>query len=147
MTITVPTNVKVSENVFIIVNMPKDAFSNVTIIVDGKDYNTIIYGGIASVTISYLTVGEHEVIAKFNGDMKYNNKTITKSTFKVINNDEKISDYNMTITLPTGVKVGENTKIIVNVPINANGKVIINVDGKDYNTIVYDGIACVNVLN
>ena len=133
-------DIKVGENVTVSVNVPSDATGNVIVTVDGKDYTVAIVDGKAVKTIADLKANNYTVTVKYDGDNNYNpNQNTTKFTVS------KISDYNMNITVPGDVKVGEDAVIIVNVPKDASGNVTVSV-GKDvYNAVISNGSAKVVV--
>ena len=133
-------DIKVGENATVIVNVSSDATGDVIITVDGKDYTVAIVDGKAVKTIADLKANNYTVTVKYAGDNNYNpNQNTTKFTVS------KISDYNMNITVPGNVKVGEDAVIIVNVPKDASGNVTVSV-GKDvYNAVISNGSAKVVV--
>ena len=133
-------DIKVGENATVSVNVPSDATGNVIVTVDGKDYTVAIVDGKAVKTIADLKANNYTVTVKYDGDNNYNaNQNTTKFTVS------KISDYNMNITVPGDVKVGEDAVIIVNVPKDASGNVTVSV-GKDvYNAVISNGSAKVVV--
>ena len=133
-------DIKVGENATVIVNVSSDATGDVIITVDGKDYTVAIVDGKAVKTIADLKANNYTVTVKYDGDNNYNpNQNTTKFTVS------KISDYNMNITVPDDVKVGEDAVIIVNVPKDASGNVTVSV-GKDvYNAVISNGSAKVVV--
>ena len=140
-TVTVNADdIKVGENATVSVNVPSDATGNVIVTVDGKDYTVAIVDGKAVKTIADLKANNYTVTVKYDGDNNYNaNQNTTKFTVS------KISDYNMNITVPGDVKVGEDAVIIVNVPKDASGNVTVSV-GKDvYNAVISNGSAKVVV--
>ncbi len=133
-------DIKVGENATVIVNVSSDATGDVIITVGGKDYTVAIVDGKAVKTIADLKANNYTVTVKYAGDNNYNpNQNTTKFTVS------KISDYNMNITVPGDVKVGEDAVIIVNVPKDASGNVTVSV-GKDvYNAVISNGSAKVVV--
>ena len=133
-------DIKVGENATVTVNVSSDATGDVIITVDGKNYTVAIVDGKAVKTIADLKANNYTVTVKYAGDNNYNpNQNTTKFTVS------KISDYNMNITVPGDVKVGEDAVIIVNVPKDASGNVTVSV-GKDvYNAVISNGSAKVVV--
>ena len=133
-------DIKVGENATVTVNVSSDATGDVIITVDGKNYTVAIVDGKAVKTIADLKANNYTVTVKYDGDNNYNpNQNTTKFTVS------KISDYNMNITVPGDVKVGEDAVIIVNVPKDASGNVTVSV-GKDvYNAVISNGSAKVVV--
>jgi hypothetical protein len=99
--------------------------------------------------ISNLSQGNYTVIIKYLGDSNYN-PTDFNDTFWVF----KVFDYDMDITIPTGVKFGEEPAITVDLPIDATGNVTFTVDGENYTAKVENATAtlfipqlCVGVHN
>ena len=132
-------NIKVGEELTITVNVPADATGDVTVSVDGKEYNVAIENGKAVKTISGLKADDYTVTVKYAGDNNYNEAT-ADAEFSV----SKISDYNMDISVPE-IKEGVNSTISVDLPKDATGTVTVEIDGKKYTANVIDGTANVIV--
>ena len=132
-------NIKVGEELTITVNVPADATGDVTVSVDGKEYNVDIENGKAVKTISGLKADDYTVTVKYAGDNNYNEAT-ADAEFSV----SKISDYNMDISVPE-IKEGVNSTISVDLPKDATGTVTVDIDGKKYTANVIDGTANVIV--
>ena len=132
-------NIKVGEELTITVNVPADATGDVTVSVDGKEYNVAIENGKAVKTISGLKADDYTVTVKYAGDNNYNEAT-ADAEFSV----SKISDYNMDISVPE-IKEGVNSTISVDLPKDATGTVTVDIDGKKYTANVIDGTANVIV--
>ena len=128
-------DIKVGENVTVTVNVPTDATGDVTVSVDGKEYNVAIENGKAVKTIAGLKADDYTVTVKYSGDNNYNaNQNTTEFTVS------KISDYNMNITVPE-FKEGVNSTINVVLPKDATGTVTVEIGGKNYTANVTDGVA------
>ena len=128
-------NIKVGEELTITVNVPFDATGDVTVSVDGKEYNVAIENGKAVKTIADLKANDYIVTVKYSGDNNYNaNQNTTEFTVS------KISDYNMNITVPE-FKEGVNSTINVVLPKDATGTVTVEIGGKNYTANVTDGVA------
>ena len=132
-------NIKVGEELTITVNVPSDATGDVTVSVDGKEYNVAIENGKAVKTIAGLKADDYTVTVKYAGDNNYN-----EATGSVEFSVSKISDYNMDISVPE-IKEGVNSTISVNLPKDATGTVTVEIDGKKYTANVIDGTANVIV--
>ena len=132
-------NIKVGEELTITVNVPSDATGDVTVSVDGKEYNVAIENGKAVKTIAGLKADDYTVTVKYAGDNNYNEAT-GSAEFSV----SKISDYNMDISVPE-IKEGVNSTISVDLPKDATGTVTVEIDGKKYTANVIDGTANVIV--
>ena len=128
-------NIKVGEELTITVNVPFDATGDVTVSVDGKEYNVAIENGKAVKTIADLKANDYTVTVKYSGDNNYNaNQNTTEFTVS------KISDYNMNITV-LEFKEGVNSTINVVLPKDATGTVTVEIGGKNYTANVTDGVA------
>ena len=128
-------NIKVGEELTITVNVPFDATGDVTVSVDGKEYNVAIENGKAVKTIADLKANDYTVTVKYSGDNNYNaNQNTTEFTVS------KISDYKMNITVPE-FKEGVNSTINVVLPKDATGTVTVEIGGKNYTANVTDGVA------
>ena len=147
------SNIVVGENEVIRLYVPVDATGNVTLVIDGEEYDfnladgalgvvyvegekytVAISGGNGELTVSGLPKGEYTVSVKYNGDKKY-----LPSTNSTIFTVSKI-DTKMEI-----VDQGNGT-ILVILPENATGNVSVTVENKNYTADVKDGIATV-VIN
>ncbi|MBT9658939.1 Ig-like domain-containing protein, partial [Methanobrevibacter smithii] len=60
-------NIKVGEELTITVNVPSDATGDVTVSVDGKEYNVAIENGKAVKTIADLKANDYTVTVKYSG--------------------------------------------------------------------------------
>ena len=128
-------NIKVGEELTVTVNVPSDATGDVTVSVDGKEYNVAIENGKAVKTIADLKANDYTVTVKYSGDNNYNaNQNTTEFTVS------KISDYNMNITV-LEFKEGVNSTINVVLPKDATGTVTVEIGGKNYTANVTDGVA------
>ena len=132
-------NIKVGEELTITVNVPSDATGDVTVSVDGKEYNVAIENGKAVKTIAGLKADDYTVTVKYAGDNNYNEAT-GSAEFSV----SKISDYNMDISVPE-IKEGVNSTISVDLPKDATGTVTVEIDSKKYTANVINGTANVIV--
>ena len=116
-----------------------NATGNVTVKVDGKEYNATVVNGTAVVTIDgNVTPGTHEVEIVYSGDDTHN---ATSTTTNITG-----PKYETPIEIEVGeAKEGEPVEITVTVPENATGNVTISVDGKDYTAPIKDGKATFTV--
>lgn len=113
----------------IIIELPENATGNVTVSIDGENQTVPLKDGKAVVDISNLDPGNYTANVTYPGDENYlpaNNST----SFEV----PKISDYPMNIT-------SDENKVIVNVPQDATGDVIITIDGNNYTVPIKEGQA------
>ena len=72
-------DIKLGEDAVITVTVNNQATGNVTITVGGKDYTENVDNGTAKFTVSNLTGGVKEIVAKYSGDSKYGENTTSIS--------------------------------------------------------------------
>ena len=118
----------------IVINVPEDATGNVTVTIDGEEYDVPIVDGKAVVDIpSDLEPGNHTVDVTYSGDDKY--APVTESTIIEV---PKADDYSINIT-------EEDGKLVIDVPEDATGNVTVTIDGEEYTVPVEDGKAVVDI--
>ena len=127
-------NIKVGEELTITVNVPSDATGDVTVSVDGKEYNVAIENGKAVKTIADLKANDYTVTVKYSGDNNYN-AAVAASSFTV----SKV-DSTMDVTVNDIVFGGDLTVDAV-LPDDATGEVVITVNGVDYHVSIENGKA------
>ena len=127
-------NIKVGEELTVTVNVPSDATGDVTVSVDGKEYNVAIENGKAVKTIADLKANDYTVTVKYSGDNNYN-AAVAASSFTV----SKV-DSTMDVTVNDIVFGGDLTVDAV-LPDDATGEVVITVNGVDYPVPIVDGKA------
>ena len=124
----------------VIINTTATGTMNIT--VNKKNYTADIIDGIATFTVDILPVGTYNITATYAGDDNYTNAS------KLLENGltvYKVASYDMNVTVNDTI-VGENATIVVNVPLNATGKVVIYVNGTwAGNATIDKGVAKMNV--
>ena len=109
---------------------------NVTVTVDGKDYNVALVDGKASVPVSGLKAGEYDVTATYLG---------SESSKPAVGNDSfvvsKVADYPMGIENTT---VDYGSDLIVDLPEDATGNVSVVIGNKTVTVPVVDGRAVIS---
>ena len=126
------TNIKVGDVETISVSVPSDATGDITISIDGKPYTEAIVNGNATFTISGLTAGNKTVAVNYLGDTKYG-ANFTSANFTV---SKRESYVNVDVE---ATNVGSPVIISVEIPENATGIVIVNVDGTNYTVQTING--------
>ena len=106
--------------------------------VDGVNNTVPLTNGTANFTIEALTSGNHSIVVIYEGDKNLNGNW-TSATFEVTKLDAPI---NMTISNST---VGGKQTITVEVPENATGQVLIDIDGTPYYANITDGKAVLEI--
>ena len=104
-----------------------------------KEYTKTIESGIVTiVTDTPLEYREYTYIVKYSGDENY---TGFEKSFTFT--PDKVTDYELNITAED-VEVDNLTNITVNVPDDASGKVIVDINGTNYTATIKDGKAIFN---
>ena len=127
-------NIKVGEELTVTVNVPSDATGDVTVSVDGKEYNVAIENGKAVKTIADLKANDYTVTVKYSGDNNYN-AAVAASSFTV----SKV-DSTMDVAVD-GIVFGGDLTVDAVLPDDATGEVVITVNGVDYPVPIVDGKA------
>jgi len=120
------------ENGTISIEVPSDASGIVLVKIEDKQVYAQIKDGKATVNVDDLNAGEYKANVTFVGDNKYGaNSTVVdvKVNDKPVDPEPIVPNVN--ITVPDKVKLGENSTIGVILPDDANGNVIVKVDGKE----------------
>ena len=128
------SDIKVGEDAVITVKLLSDATGNVTVNVNGKNYNGTVINGMANVKVSGLKADTYDVAVKYSGDNNYNDAVAT-SSFTV----SKV-DPTMDVTVD-GIVFGEDLTVEAVLPADVTGKVVIVVDGTPYTANITDGKA------
>jgi len=131
-------DIKVGDKAIIKVTVRQDAAGDVTIEIDGKKYTEKVIDGVATFEIEGLIAGNKSVFAVYNGDEKYE-ENYTSEQFDVGKVDSKLT------VLVEDINVGENVTITVNVPSDATGQVLIDIDGVGYYINVTDGSGTIEI--
>ena len=128
-------NITVGDKAIIEIAVPSDATGNVTVTVDGKDYNVSVSEGKGTLVIPDLKAGDYPVSVKYLGDDKYEESTnATEFTVSKIKVDIQVIDQN-------------NGTLTIVVGDNATGNVTVKVGDEIYNATVIDGVATVDMVN
>jgi hypothetical protein len=125
------------ENATVIVAIDPRATATVNITVD-KAYIKDIGNGLIILTTDKLENGTYTIIANYTGDKNFTNDTAAL-TFTT----NKTTDYSLNISAGD-VEVDDLTDIVVNVPGDAKGIVIININGTNYTAAINNGRAVFN---
>ena len=127
-------SIKVGEDAIIKVELsPEAAPGNITVTIDGRDYNVELTNGKGQLAVPGFKAGEHDVVAKYPGSQNYTNSS-NSTTFKVTRNTPEVSIDSQDIN------VGDMETITVTVPKDATGNVTITVAGKTYTALLMQGI-------
>ncbi|ALT68043.1 adhesin-like protein [Methanobrevibacter millerae] len=128
-----------AENTTVTVNVNKDATGGVIVDVDGTSYYAEIKDGQAIIDVKGLEAGEnYTATVIYTGD---DNFTEDETTVKIsVPKEEEIEPEDASMTVDS-----TNSTITVELPEDATGYVLVDVDGKGYYAKVTDGKATVDV--
>jgi hypothetical protein len=133
-------NLYVGDTTKITVSVPANAAGDITISVDGQTITNSTSQGVAVFFINGLAAGNKTVTATYAGDDVYAFNSTTKE-FTVLKRSTQIK------VSVDDISAGENAVVkISNLPGDANGYVIVNVNGVEYGINVTDGQTSVSVL-
>ena len=119
----VTTEVILGEDAIVLVDMNNDfASGNITVFVDGVENQTVDLDdyGLALVTIPGLTIGDHTIGVKYNGNDNYNASDIVTHTINVAKAGSKV-----TIDPIDNVAYGEEVYILYTVENKTNVKITV----------------------
>ena len=128
--INIPYMFKYKSDAKVSLKLPEDAGGKLLVCVDGKLYDSAEFNrGYAEIGLGLLSIGPHEITAKYNGS-DYN---VSSKSLKV-----QISPK---IDFKYPVTVGEDEYITVEVPKNSTGYVIFHINDKEFKVMIKNGIA------
>ena len=131
-------NILVGDTAIVNVTLPSDATGSVTIEINGKNYTSPVINGTATFEVDNLAYGNKTIFARYDGDDKYlSNYTTDKFTVskRPAPIDVEIFDAD----------VGENVTVIVTLPDDATGQVLIDIDGVGYYVNLTNGIGVASI--
>lgn len=119
-------------------NLPSDATGNMTIRVDDNDPVVVaVVNGTAKYDLNNLSAGEHEISVAYEGNYPsfrtYKDVSVAKAT------------PTASVNAPSSITAGQTVTIPINLPSDATGVVLVDVDGKKYYAEVANGVASVAV--
>ena len=128
-------DINVGETETVTVTLPDGTTGTVTIEINGREYLTSdIANGKAIFAVDGLAFGNKTVAVKYSGDDKYCDN-YTTGKFEVLKVSSTIKATGKDIS------VGKDETITVNVPGDATGRVLVNIDGVGYYGDVINGRA------
>ena len=137
--VTPEMTVKVT-NTTIEVTLPKDATGNVLVDVDGQGYYAPVKDGKATVNVIGLDEGTYPATVTYAGDDKYTNAT--KSASVTVPGDEEPTPE--PVDPKADINVSDDA-VNVELPKDATGYMLVDVDGKGYYAPVKDGKATLDL--
>ena len=119
-----PSGVKVGDNASVVVTLPNDTTGNITVYVNDNKFTVLATGNSTTVDVSGFVAGNNTIKVVYSDD-KYDEKTFADNITV-----EKVSDYNLIVVLPTGVKAGDSAIVVVNLPSDVAGNITVYVNDK-----------------
>ena len=128
------SDIYVGDTLNVEITLPEGATGDITVEIDGEEYSATLEGGKAIVPISGLSAGDKTLTVKYGGDDNYlSNVTTAKFT---------VSKVSPTIEASAkDTSVGNDVVINVEVPKDATGRVLVNIDGVGYYADIINGRA------
>ena len=127
-------NITVGGSAVVNIAVPVDACGNVTVVVGGESYVVSVVNGTAILIVSGLSVDNYTVNVVYNGDAKYLN-SVNSTVFAVNKVVCEISVFDL-----------NNNSVIVVVPVNTTGKVTVKVDGEEFEGVVENSSAVIDLV-
>ena len=119
-------------------DLPSDATGNLTITIDGNTTIVVpVVNGTAAYPVENLTAGEHEITVAYEGN--YPSYTSTQS----VNVAKGIPESK--VNAPESITAGSAISLPITLPGDANGILLVDVDGKKYYADVVNGTANVDI--
>ena len=128
------TVIVVDNTVSVVVVLPSDATGTVTIKLGDKNETLTLVNGRASYNFTDIAPNNYTLSVSYNGDNNYSpvNKT---SNVEVINKFNPNFDFSI-----NNIVYGDrNITVNVDLPADATGNLILNINGKNYNQMVIQG--------
>ena len=119
-------------------DLPSDATGNLTITIDGNTTIVVpVENGTAKYSIENLTAGDHNITVAYEGN--YPSYTSTQS----VNVAKGIPESK--VNPPESITAGSAISLPITLPGDANGILLVDVDGKKYYADVVNGTANVDI--
>ena len=128
------------EHIFVNLN-ESDATGIITININGSEFESTIANGSVSINATGLSAGNYNAIAYYGGDFKYLATNAISTTFTVFKYDSPIS-----IT-SEDIMILDDATVIVNVPADATGNILITVNGESIYIPVINGSVSWTISN
>jgi hypothetical protein len=114
-----------NNNATVTVELPENATGNITVVVDGKEYDvTNLTNGTAVIKVDDLAYGNHTIEVIYSGDDNYSDTSKSKDI-----EVPQVSDYELTVSAAVDINSVDITVIL---PDDITGPVLIDVNGVGY---------------
>ena len=131
-----------ARNATVTVHITPGTVGFINITVNNENYSGRIVDGVAEIIIKQLNEGSYDIVANYSGDRNFTDASAVKADGVIVH---KYGCYDMNVTAED-TKVGLNTTIVVNVPLDAVGEVAIYINNEWINNVtIENGVAKLNV--
>ncbi|WP_188118152.1 Ig-like domain repeat protein, partial [Methanobrevibacter millerae] len=137
--VTVDSPIVVGDNAVFEITMDPSINAIVTLNLSGKTYSVAVKNGAAKYIVSGLDNATYMVNASFAGDDMY--LPSSNVTTLYVN---KVSDYEIKV-ITGDIEVGNNATILIVLPSDADGELVVKVNNTEYPNTIVNGIANVIV--
>ena len=128
----------------LVIPFPGDASGNVTVTINGKDYNGTIINGQVIININDLPDGKYDGTVTYSGDGNYSS---SEKTVIIIIKDSGVVDPNHPLANITDATSNDDGTLVIPFPSDAGGSVIVNINGKNYTGKVIDGKVVLDITD
>jgi len=125
-----------SNGTSVVIPFPKDATGNVTVNINGKDYNGTVVNGEVIVNINDLPDGEYGATVTYSGDGNYSN---SEKIITIIIKDSGVIDSKHPLGNISDVESNGDGSLVIPFPNDATGNVTVTINGKNYTGTIVDG--------
>ena len=128
------------EHIFVSLN-ESDATGIITININGTEFESTIVNGSVAINASGLSAGEYNAVAYYGGDFKYLATNAISTTFTVFKYDSPMS------IVADDIMILDDAVVIVNIPVDATGNILITVNGESIYIPVVNGSVSWTISN
>ena len=132
-TIIYPYDIVFKDGSKIYLNLPADACGDLNVYIDGALFKSVkLVNGHGEVTVDFLKPGKYQINASYDGD--YEVKDISTQIW--VNPKIAVDEY---------FTVGQNKQIVLEVPKDCRGWMIVDINGKQYKRQITNGKATLSL--
>ena len=125
-----------SNGTSVVIPFPKDASGNVTVNINGKEYNGTVVNGEVIVDINDLPDGEYDATVVYSGDGNYSS---SEKIITIFIKDSGVVDSKHPLGNITEAESNGNGSLVISFPDDATGDVTVTINGKNYTGKIVDG--------
>lgn len=140
--ISTPADARIDdEKIEIIINMPKDATGNISILANNKNLTRMVYGGDMLIDVSsLLTDGDNDILINYSGNNRYSSQV----NYENVHVDKIFP--NMQVRYPSQVKVNDDSvNLTIRLSEGAYGNITVFCNNKNLTLKTNGGQNLVNI--